>query len=31
MAETTSTSWLYRQLFTNWKPFEVTYVTALLL
>ena len=31
MAATTNSSWLYRQLFTNWKPFEVTYVTALLL
>ena len=30
-ATTNNSSWLYRQLFTNWKPFEVTYVTALLL
>ena len=23
--------WLYSQLFTNWKPFEMTYVTVLVL
>ena len=29
--ETTQHNWFYNQLFTNWKRFEVTYVTILLL
>jgi nicotinamide mononucleotide transporter len=31
MSEVAKHSWLYNQLFTNWKRFEVTYVSVLLL
>ena len=31
MNEMTQHSWLYNQLFTNWKRFEVSYVSVLLL